>query len=317
MQAYSDRDDVIYYLISRLYSLKKLGANEGFTRKLIFKVLYKLSRSLPKDDPFRVNLPYYWYFYGTVSDPVDNCIAMARYNGWMSPVTGKYYLSMTSEFPKFCIEEPDAERIDGLLSDIFKKVDLNNLQPFYESIYRDYAPNKFMVSFGLDFTNAIGVNIRDDEYDDFVDGKIVQDIDNIRSLISSCEYFIPREPIFKEYKYVFSTYVVLVERALDYVESAGKDDLKLFRNIRLLTQEVWKEFIIGNATLKNSHDEEYETKVCEWKERFDNNLPFLKQSVNSVYDHVFKEVKDGLQYELQDDMSRRIMASMIEAYLTQ
>lgn len=45
---------------------------KGSTKFNILKILFKLKKELPDNNPLKENIPYYWYLHGPYSDVVDH-----------------------------------------------------------------------------------------------------------------------------------------------------------------------------------------------------------------------------------------------------
>ncbi len=318
----SRREAFIYYLISRMYVLKNIRSGQGFSRKFILKVLYKLSRKYPKGHFVRDNLPFFWHFYGTDCLAVESCVHDAKFYTWLQPVCGYKYLGKTDCYPNFDtnLDEDIKISIDNNLIEIMKPIDLNDpasIQSFYDDIYENEAPNEFTKCFGLYVKNAIGVDSKDEEYDDFVENVISQDVNNLRSLVKQCGRLIPKDPLFQDYRIIYDSYETIVDRALTHIEKHGKDEKQIFKNIiKELTVFMWNGFVYGNMTLEECHDEGCNEHITEWLNKYYDNLETLDSYVDVTYDRVFDLVKDDLDYDYPDEMSKKIISSMVEGYLT-
>lgn len=300
------RQEVIFYLVSRIYALKRC---DGFTRKLLMKILFKLSRRLPCGNPVRKHLQYYWYLYGPQSDDVLDAINVMRENKWLvtrRTIYGNPYLAISNQMPDFSsIEGFDKKLIDVLLSEILEYVDVCHPNKFYDSIYEEDAPVKFITLFGSRFIKTL-------EYNQHVD--FVSLIPDLREVLIKCEEAIPSDPLFNDYRYIFSNYVISVERAFEHIEREPSSSV-LSWYIHEVAEDVWKGFVFGNMTRPGCYDEDYESQVIEWRERYYKYLKEVESRVDSFYDFIFNIVKDECEYNLPDNNSKELLTSIVNNYL--
>ena len=212
---------------------------------------------------------------------------------------------LVSGAPEFTLsKDVDKKVIDDNLSLIIKNIDFAYPGDFYTGIYLSDAPMEFIKLYGSDFFNAIGMNIPYQEADDFYYESIVPNINDIQSLLYSCEMALPDDPIFDEYKPLFSTYIISVDRLFDYLSTGGEPGHLLIRNIRMESEEMWNGFVLGSRILHSCHDEDYDPVLDDWRRRYFENLGNLKDNVDVFYDFVFNIVKDRCEYELEDEGSK-------------
>jgi len=138
--------EVVPRLIRQIYQVRP---DLKLPEAAIHAVLFEVRRALPRDNPGRERLPFYWYTHGPYSEIVRSSIEDLERRGILREETkaGKTLLVLDARPAAVgCVCEDELWRIVR---------EIDPLEAFINRIYRDHAPYEFMPRYRVDFIASL------------------------------------------------------------------------------------------------------------------------------------------------------------------
>jgi hypothetical protein len=193
-----EKRKVISSLIIRVLLEKP---DHDFSKTQLQKILFRLQRSFPQDDPIHEILPYYWYRYGPFSPDVAEEIDVMYSEGVLELT--KYQKYRLQDINWATNGDLEQRWLNSLRSILYG---FNSYQSddFFEMIYKE-APYKFQHLFIYGFLKQFNIYLEHKK-----DGQVTFfDLaeEELEESAYKCEREIQRIPLFEEYKKLFASFV--------------------------------------------------------------------------------------------------------------
>jgi hypothetical protein len=292
-------EQIIRFLVCEIHRLAESDVSNSAVRKSLFL----LTRDLPKENRIRKAIPFYWFYRGPISDPLDLVHYSMEKEGKIQRVT-------TSEEANLyrCIVEPDLV-VQKLFSDEVKDLSKivrdynvgapNGLERLMEKCYERAPP--FSKCYNIDFRRKYrGLYMALLFVEDQKTWR--QLIDESIASLSECERALPTYDEFKTFNAYFSIFVRCYKQA--FYSERMKNDADARRifaaHTRELRDDIWKTFEEIFRTCDDGHDPGYEEKMREWILYANDTIILLGQYIAFYMNYVQRNFGQGP--ELRDTL---------------
>lgn len=324
---YNDHDRylVLATLISYIFSA---SPDRKASKGLTYKILFELKNQLPKDNPIKNELPYYWYFYGPNSDYLNEIIEKMKIDHYLSDFPlpdGRPLLLLTSR-PKDYTDEHVEYAIETL-NKILGELNFRNNDPFRKQIYLKYAPFDIQKLYKIKFFDELERFIRLSELlklqsmsqSEIVEFNVLDKHKaSLEQLLYKCELKVPDYYIFDDFEEIFSTYVTSAINILDHVEEYNSiEQSALNFTLQEYSRKTWNTLAKGIRIPPEGHDPHYEDLIGGWENEFNSTVSQYSEEIETFYGEsnscLSSKVKDPCN--LTHD-SKKILTSIVNGYFS-
>ena len=293
-ETFSIVDDLLKFLLSELKQ-----RNMPISHFRLQKTVFKIKMELGEDHPLYEELPFYWYYHGPFSNIVGNEFLKIKENYCYNYSSNTIFLD-NDFISEFSIKNNLIEKypnIKDISNDIFSDSNLF-FNRFDEEIYIDYAPYSFMhpfkyIIFETTRDDDLLYNLSPDKY-----------LDNYYDCLSQLPY-----------DDLLNDFFVLFSRLFSRLELINNENqfINCWKIMRNPIQDSW--FTFASGVRINFHDSFYDSKVNDWKRKFDENMLDLNRSINLLEDKTNFILDDSFKDFNLDSFERGMYDATFGNYL--
>jgi len=314
-------DSVLDILISQILHT---SSDHKSSKSTIYKILYDLKQNLDPKNPITNDIPFYWYFHGPISDPINDHITKMEHrgiierellqNGWPL-IQLKHEISMNNY--------PGLDEVYSILSNILKGFDFSKTAEYREKIYRKYAPFSFMNTFKHDYLKRLeSLNYKIEQRIKFGESvnesELQKEFGILEKYLFNSENELSVNPIFEDFQEFYSSFVTgtfrIIEMNLDetdLIKFSLRKQILEFQN-----ETTWNTFALGVRIPDEGHDSFYNDNVPVWTEKFDDSLIRYETVVDDYYSDSVDHINlNRLKSRIINDQNKSILASTLSGYL--
>ena len=296
--------EVVPRLIRQIYQVRP---DLKLPEAAIHAVLFEVRRALPRDNPGRERLPFYWYTHGPYSEIVRSSIEDLERRGILREETkaGKTLLVLDARPAAVgCVCEDELWRIVR---------EIDPLEAFINRIYRDHAPYEFMPRYRVDFIASLEGYIASRPEGTLDQGSFCG-IDCLEDALYACEAVLVEEPLFEGFNDEFTAYVSGAGKAFDIARTGESAAYPAIRATCVVARDVWCVFAGGVRILSRGHDDYYDGRLERWEQEYREAFSALAPKVRA-YNRYIRESARRTPHGEPDERTTRILSSLIEGYL--
>lgn len=261
--------------------------------KIIFLAQKKLENQ-KNLDVLNEKVPFYWYFEGPYSTPVE--VARSQLVEENEIGTTKSHGGIKLYTPENT-ESPDLDdTIEIALEDACKSYNYYQTYNEIQGIYENYAPSTFQTRFKFGFKESLSklesqVQSSQSGLDKHLDIEIDR-FSKIKLELIKSESSLPRSG-FQEYRRVFGRFKNIAELHLEAIED-GEMSRSSVSTLKERTKDMWTLF--GKFARIIYSDEYYESQKEEWENDKEMELKGVEASLDK-YEETVLSNKEGLGSE--------------------
>ena len=300
--------EVVPRLIRQIYQVRP---DLKLPEAAIHAVLFEVRRALPRDNPGRERLPFYWYTHGPYSEIVRSSIEDLERRGILREETkaGKTLLVLDARPAAVgCVCEDELSAVVGR---IVREID--PLEAFINRIYRDHAPYEFMPCYRVDFIAPLEGYIASHPEGTLDQGSLCG-IDRLEDALYACEAVLVEEPLFEGFNDEFTAYVSGAGKAFDIARTGESAAYPAIRATYAVARDAWCVFAGGVRILSRGHDDYYDGRLERWEQEYRKAFSALAPKVRA-YNRYIRESARRTPHGEPDERTTRILSSLIEGYL--
>lgn len=264
------------------------------TKTDFHKIIFLAQKKLEKQNNLSVldeKVPFYWYFEGPFSTPVEAAreqllqkgdIGTTRSNGGTPLYTPKK------------LETPELnDTVEIALEEVCKSYDYYRTYNEIEGIYENYAPEKFQLRFKFGFKESLDKldsQVRSsqaglDRFHDFDSDRFSK----IKLELIKSESSLPKSG-FRDYRRIFGRFKNIAELHLEAIKD-GEMPKSSVSILKEMSEEIWELF--GKFARIEYSDDYYESKKDDWEHEKEMKLRGVEASLDE-YEGQVMENKDDL-----------------------
>ncbi len=281
------------------HSFKHSKNLKKIPKKTIQKVLYKLNKQLPDGHTTKNIIPFYWYLAGPYSEKIDEVISIMKQDQDIinenNGIFELYQFNSAHSYKRFMDNnlfdlQETRQKISNIVDDMTGFNNLQLVRDVYDESPLMFYPtykSQFLVYFESFCNYFLEQN---DLKNHFTEEEILESLTKSKLSLPSDNLFI----IFNQH---FQRFTELITVVLTYEKKTSSEFLTVLEPSKNISNDIWQTFAYGARILE--HDDFYDNRINDWKQKFDSQISILEISLNSTSKFIFETLQISNQIDAE------------------